>query len=60
MELNIWWALGFLAAGAMIDRMFARREWQKYYEGRDERRVYMEEQKTRPAFTVIQGRKRPA
>lgn len=60
MEMNIWMALGFIVLGGAIDRAFARREWKKYYEGRDERRVYIEEQKTRPAFTVIRGGKRPA
>lgn len=60
MEMNIWMALGFIALGGFIDRIFAQREWCKYYEGRDEHRVYLEEQKTRPTFAVIRGGKRPA
>lgn len=34
--MNIWAALGFMLLGGVIDRVFASREWSKYYEGRRE------------------------
>lgn len=61
MNFSIWAALGFMVMGGVIDRVFASREWKKYYEGKDESRIYTADAKTKPAATlhVIQGR-RPA
>ena len=36
MELNIWWALGFMFAGFAIAHVFNAMAWQKYYEGKSE------------------------
>ena len=36
MELNIWWALGFMGAGFCIAHFFNVIAWHKYYEGKRE------------------------
>lgn len=35
-DINIWWALGFMAAGYALAMLQNRQGWNKYYEGKDE------------------------
>ena len=47
MHMTVWGALGFIALGVMIDRIYAIMEWRKYYEGKRVSEGYPERKKAR-------------